>query len=330
MTTSSDAYGASGYATCSNQSNAANHQYRVVEPIAAEARWRSPLLPEATLAMSADRILVSRWMQPGVNDIEHASQGTGDHHTIGINLKTTALTYRSGRMLYEGQVTPGATHVTNPGQSATAVFHSPCDVLHLYVPQQLLVQHYEDAFGRPHAGDIVLGAPRITCDPSIERLGRALASVKSGETFFGVMYVESISTAMVARLLERSFESDRTSSSRTAAGLSPWRLRRAIDYIEAHLGESLTLGSVAASVELTRMHFAAQFRLATGFTPHAYLLRRRVERAQKLLLESDWPIAQIALDCGFGTQSHFSAAFKRMVGESPTWWRSHSRIDRRM
>jgi hypothetical protein len=94
------------------------------------------------------------------------SEGTGDHHTIGINLKSTALTFRSGRMLYEGEVTPGAIHVTNPGENARAVFRSPCDVLHLYVPQGLLVEHFQEAFGRQHNGDIILGAPHFTCDPS--------------------------------------------------------------------------------------------------------------------------------------------------------------------
>jgi transcriptional regulator GlxA family with amidase domain len=76
------------------------------------------------------------------------------------------------------------------------------------------------------------------------------------------------------------------------------------------------------------MHFAAQFRLATGFTPYAYLRRRRVEFAQKLLLESDLPLVQIALACGFSTQSHFSSAFKQIVGDSPRWWRVHARIGR--
>ncbi|MFM0150443.1 helix-turn-helix domain-containing protein [Paraburkholderia sp. RL18-085-BIA-A] len=327
MTTTLTDARASGLAIL-HDDGGANSRYRIAEPIAAEDCWRGPLLPAATRAVSTDRVLVSRWTRRGIEPIEHTSEGTGDHHTIGINLKSTALTFRSGRMLYEGEVTPGAIHVTNPGQNARAVFRSPCDVLHLYVPQGLLVEHFQEAFGRQHNGDIILGAPHFTCDPSIERLGRALSSVEGSETFFSDIYVESISIAIVARLLERRFAIDRIPTSGKVTALPPWRLRRAIDYIEAHLAEKLTLGSIAASVGLTRMHFAAQFRLATGFTPYAYLRRRRVEFAQKLLLESDLPLVQIALACGFSTQSHFSSAFKQIVGDSPRWWRVHARIGR--
>jgi AraC-like DNA-binding protein len=322
-TTLTDAYGVTGLPIL-NDNRTANSR-SIAEPIAAENCWRGPGLAESTRAVLTERVVVSRWTRQGIEAVEHAHQSTGDHHTIGINLRSTALTYRSGRMLYEGKVTPGAVHVTNPGQSATAVFHTPCDVLHLYVPQRLLVQHYHEAFGRSHNGDIILGAPHITCDTPIERLGRALSSIQGSETIFSDIYVESISTAIVARLLECRFANDRISAGKVTA-LPSWRLRRAIDYMEAHLTEPLTLGSIAASVGLTRMHFAAQFRLAIGFTPYAYLRRRRVERAQKLLLESNLPVTQIALACGFSTQSHFSSAFKRMVGYSPRWWRIHASV----
>jgi AraC family transcriptional regulator len=286
------------------------------------------MLSETTRTTLTDRVIVSRWRRQSVEAVEHTSPGAEGHHTIGINLKSTVLTYRSGAMLYTGEVTPGAIHVTTPGQSSTVVFDSPCDVLHLYVPQRLLALHYQDAFDRPHSGDIILHAPRITCDASIERLGHALMSVQGDENKFGDIYVESISTAIVARLLERRFGNNGVAHSEKVTALPSWRLRRVIDYIEAHLSEPLTLGSIAASVGLTRMHFAAQFRLATGFTPSSFLRRRRVERAQQLLLESDWPVAQIALACGFGAQSHFSAVFKRMVGCSPTWWRIYARVGR--
>jgi AraC family transcriptional regulator len=327
-TTLTKAYGASGCAVRNQDPTTINQPYRGAAPIVSEDSWRGPVQSEATRATLTDRVLVSRWTRRSIEKIEHTSQGAGDHHTIGINLKSTALTYRSGRMLYDGEVTPGAIHVTSPGQSSTVIFHSPCDVLHLYVPQQLLAQRYHEAFDRSHSGNIILDAPRITCDASIQRLGHALASVQGDESIFGDIYVESISTAIVARLLEQRFSHKSVPSSGSVKALPNWRLRRVIDYIEAHLAEPLTLGGVAASVGLTRMHFAAQFRLATGFTPHAYLLCRRVERAQRLFLETDWPVSQIALECGFSTQSHFSEAFKRLVGKSPTCWRAQCRVGR--
>jgi AraC family transcriptional regulator len=69
------------------------------------------------------------------------------------------------------------------------------------------------------------------------------------------------------------------------------------------------------------MHFAAQFRARTGFSPHHYVLRRRIARAQELLLNPEHSIAGVALDVGFQTQSHFTVAFKKVVGETPNRWR---------
>jgi AraC family transcriptional regulator len=104
-------------------------------------------------------------------------------------------------------------------------------------------------------------------------------------------------------------------------GLPKWRLKRAVDYMAAHLGEPIGLTEIAASTGLTRMHFAAQFRVSTGLRPHEYLIRRRLERAQDLLSTSHIPLIEIALEVGFTTQAHFTTVFKRNVGESPGAWR---------
>jgi AraC-like DNA-binding protein len=73
------------------------------------------------------------------------------------------------------------------------------------------------------------------------------------------------------------------------------------------------------------MYFAAQFRAATGLRPHEYLLRRRIERAQEILLGSGICIVDVALSVGFQTQSHFTTVFKRFVGQSPDAWRQSQR-----
>ncbi len=105
-------------------------------------------------------------------------------------------------------------------------------------------------------------------------------------------------------------------------GLITWRLRRVQEYVDLHLAHPITLTDLANIAGLSRMHFAAQFRRATGVRPHDFVLRRRVARSQKMLLSSDLSMAQIALSHGFETQSHYSAVFKRMVGETPARWRS--------
>jgi AraC-like DNA-binding protein len=87
----------------------------------------------------------------------------------------------------------------------------------------------------------------------------------------------------------------------------------------------LNLAEIASATGLTPMYFAAQFRAATGLRPHEYLLRRRIERAQEILLGSGICIVDAALSVGFQTQSHFTTVFKRFVGQSPGAWRQSQR-----
>jgi AraC-like DNA-binding protein len=98
-------------------------------------------------------------------------------------------------------------------------------------------------------------------------------------------------------------------------------LKRAVDYIEDHLDRPLSLADIASSAGITRMYFAAQFRAATGLRPHEYLLRRRIERAQKLLIQTPAPLVEVALAVGFQTQSHFTTVFTRYTRQTPSVWR---------
>src|SRR6266446_3826450 len=130
--------------------------------------------------------------------------------------------------------------------------------------------------------------------------------------------------AMLARQPALHSHGDLTPVRRRRAALPKWRLRRAVDYVDAHLGERVALADLANAVGLTSMHFAAQFRAATGIRPHEYLLRRRVERAQDLLSTSNATLVDVALSVGFQTQAHFTTVFKRFVGVTPHRWRGEN------
>ena len=109
------------------------------------------------------------------------------------------------------------------------------------------------------------------------------------------------------------------------AGLTKWRLKRVLTYIDEHICESIALATLAQVAGLSRMYFAAQFRATTGCRPHECILRRRIKRAQQLLLETSEPLVSIALAVGFQSQSHFSTVFKRFAGLSPHQWRAANR-----
>jgi len=160
-------------------------------------------------------------------------------------------------------------------------------------------------------------------DPILERLSSALEAAEGGSGQHDGIYADAVRLAILAKLFSRSAKPDRPeATSRTKTALPKWRLKRVIDYIDANLADKITLASLARAAGLSRMHFAAQFRAAMGVPPHEFVLRRRIECAQRLLLETDSTLVDIALSVGFQTQAHFTTVFKRFVGDTPHHWRS--------
>ena len=101
-------------------------------------------------------------------------------------------------------------------------------------------------------------------------------------------------------------------------GLAPGITRRISEYIDSHLGESISLEAMAEMAGLSVNHFARAFRQSTGLAPHAYLVQRRIEQAERLLSRTDLPLSQIALAVGFADHSHFARHFRRLTGATPS------------
>jgi len=104
-------------------------------------------------------------------------------------------------------------------------------------------------------------------------------------------------------------------------GLAPWQVRSVTTYIDANLSAPLSCEELARLARLSVSYFARAFKCTFGYSPHVFLMRRRMERAQGLMLETNAPLAQIALDCGFADQAHLSRHFLRLTGERPASWR---------
>ncbi|MFO1127404.1 MAG: AraC family transcriptional regulator [Rhodospirillales bacterium] len=102
-------------------------------------------------------------------------------------------------------------------------------------------------------------------------------------------------------------------------------MKRVTAYVDAHIGETITLADLAAAAGLSRMYFAAQFRAATDLRPHEYVLRRRIDHAKALLAETEDALVDIALSVGFQTQADFATVFRRFVGATPRQWRFSQR-----
>ena len=112
---------------------------------------------------------------------------------------------------------------------------------------------------------------------------------------------------------------------RLAAALGERAFQRADAFIARHLGEPLTLADIAAAACISRFHFARLFRARTGYSPMAYVMRLRLERAREMLAREDHCIADTAAALGFYDQSHFTRTFRRAHGIPPRVFRLRSR-----
>lgn len=108
----------------------------------------------------------------------------------------------------------------------------------------------------------------------------------------------------------------------SGSGLPPRMLRRVNEYIDAHLDADLNITELAGGLGISESHFARCFRRSTGLTPHAYVMRRRLLYAQKLVAETNRALVDIALATGFADQSHFSRRFSQLTGLPPRAFRA--------
>lgn len=104
-------------------------------------------------------------------------------------------------------------------------------------------------------------------------------------------------------------------------GLADWQVRRVTQYMHEHLGEEIGLGELAALVGLSRFHFCTAFRQATGHTPYNWLMTLRIEEARRQLNNRALEITDIAMAVGYQTPSSFAAAFRKIVGMTPSGYR---------
>jgi AraC family transcriptional regulator len=104
-------------------------------------------------------------------------------------------------------------------------------------------------------------------------------------------------------------------------GLARWQQKRVAAYIEEHVADDISLATLAELARLSPYHFCRAFKRSFGMPPHRYHAHRRIELAKQLLANREMPVTAIALEIGFSDTSTFTAAFRRLTGQTPTCYR---------
>jgi len=274
-------------------------------PLPLERHWR-----EAQVVDEADcgPVLAARWIDDRRGIWRETAEAPPARYVIALALRSTRTrwTHRQSRIA-DGIMPAGSVCATAPGEALEAEFEGPCDFVHFYVDAEYAgnLAAAIDPLGDRNIENTVVR------DPLGAQLGRSLA----GRTVGDRAYSQCVGQMILARLLAL-----RPGPSKTSP-LPAWRLRRVQAFIETRISGPISLQDLAAASGLSRMHFAAQFRAATGATPHTYVLQQRIEHAKRNMCGTNRPLVEIALDAGFQNQSHFSTIFKRLTGDTPAHWR---------
>ena len=270
--------------------------------IAREDEWR-----QVASSSAFEDITISRWGDSRDTKWHEATTPDG-RYFVGIALKTTrAKLTRERQIVFDGTMPSGTLYVSAPSRRLSAQFQGSCDFLHFHIS----ADHFPTRWSPDAAeelDDLVL-----LRDPLTAGLTRALA--EQGDAA-GHQFARCIGEILAMRLAQPEMPRAKVNA------LPKWRLRRIEQHIAAHFDRSISLFELASVAGLSRMHFAAQFRAATGYRPREYLLNHRIEQAKSLLTTTERPLAEIALAVGFSTQAHFSTVFKRISGHTPARWRA--------
>ena len=129
------------------------------------------------------------------------------------------------------------------------------------------------------------------------------------------------SLATASHILQAEIERSSGANGCAKGGLATWQILRVRAYIDSNLHRTIHIRDLSAVARRSPAHFSRKFKLAVGESPHAYVVRRRLERACHLMMTSAAALSEIALSVGFSDQAHLCRLFRQAFGQSPANWR---------
>jgi len=129
------------------------------------------------------------------------------------------------------------------------------------------------------------------------------------------------SLATASHILQAEIERCTAANGSTTGGLAAWQIARVRAYIDRNLHRTIHIRDLSAVARRSKAHFSRKFKLAVGESPHAFVVRMRLERASHLMMTSAASLSEIALSVGFSDQAHLCRLFRQAFGQSPARWR---------
>ena len=228
------------------------------------------------------------------------------------------VAWRSGGRRLGSRTRSGSITVIPEGHDGRWDMDGPVETSHVAIPDRRL----QAAAAQITGGGRVELVGRVGFeDPSAARILELLSREVPNQEPSARLFVDQAIDLLCIHLVRAHSSFAALALEARRGGLADWQLRRVTQYMREHLAEEIGLDELAALVNLSRFHFCTAFRKATGQTPHNWLMILRIEEARRLLETPALAVTDVALAVGYQTPSSFAAAFRKLVGTTPSAYR---------
>ncbi len=149
------------------------------------------------------------------------------------------------------------------------------------------------------------------------RIGLLLQSELLSADGVNNLYIDSLINACWIHIIRRYSGIREENRARIYSHLAPHILNRTKEYMISNFSNRISLEELASMANLSQSHFRRAFQRSIGVPPHQYLLKLRIEAAERMLAETQLPLSLVALSCGFSSQSHITRVMKQWRGVTP-------------
>ena len=175
----------------------------------------------------------------------------------------------------------------------------------------------EDIMAGSAADVALVGLPRLLGqDDLIGPMTKIFGRLCQGSGFANPLYLESIATILGAHLLRALRAVNLTLEQNR--GLPEDSLQRVTRYIDDHVNENLSMAVLGRAAGFSPSHFGHLFKTSLGLSPHHYVMRRRVAKAEELLRTTPMKEIEIAMLCGFSDDTLMARWFRRLLNCRPS------------
>jgi AraC family transcriptional regulator len=237
-----------------------------------------------------------------------------DYMIVAYRRGTTAMRRQLDGRWTEEHLGPGDVSLLTRAADSHWVWPEDVEVVHVYLTQDELAATCREMYGR-QVQDVELLDEVRADDPAIHRTAMLIAHEAAQGAAGSRLMVDSLTCQLSVHILRRHAHVLFREPGREQLTYAQQRAVR--DYVHEHLSEGISLDDLAGAAGLSRFHFARCFRQTTGTSPHEFVVRERVARAEVLLRRTHDPLLDIATRCGFADQSHMTRVVKKHLGRTP-------------